>query len=92
MAADMGAKIVVQSDHPHAALFGEDQSRYIVSVKPDYANMFAANAEAAGVSFKRIGEFGGDTLTIDDLISISVDDMRQAHENWLPQYMAGDLG
>jgi hypothetical protein len=54
--------------------------------------MFAANAEAAGVSFKRIGEFGGDTLTIDDLISISVDEMRQAHENWLPQYMAGNLG
>ena len=92
MAADMGAQLNMQTGQPHAALFGEDQSRYIVSVRPDYANMFAANAEAAGVSFKRIGKFGGDMLTIDDLISISVDEMRRAHENWLPNYMAGNLG
>ncbi len=89
IAGQMGATIELQSEQPHAALFGEDQSRYIVSVKPDYANMFAANAEAAGVSFARIGEFGGKALTIGALISISVDDMQRAHENWLPDYMAG---
>lgn len=89
MTANRGANIRLESDQPHAALFGEDQSRYFVSVKADYANMFAANAEAAGVSFHQLGEFGGNTLTIGDIITISVDEMRAAHENWLPDYMAG---
>ena len=89
MASHLGARMNIESEQPHAALFGEDQSRYLVSVNNDYANMFAANAEAAGVSFQQLGEFGGDTLTIDGKITISVDEMRAAHENWLPEYMAG---
>ncbi len=89
MAADRGATVTLESDQPHAALFGEDQSRYIVTVKPDYADMFAANAESAGVSFHNLGKMGGDMLTIGDHVTISVKSMRTAHENWLPHYMAG---
>jgi phosphoribosylformylglycinamidine synthase len=73
---------------PHAALFGEDQARYILAIKESRANLFAANAEASGVSFEKLGYLGGDTLKIDDLISISVKELENAHEAWLPNYMA----
>jgi phosphoribosylformylglycinamidine synthase len=92
MASDKGADVAIECTHIHAALFGEDQSRYVVSVQPDYADMFAANAESAGVSFQRLGKIGGDMLTIGDVITISVKSMRAAHENWLPHYMAADNG
>lgn len=92
MAGDKGAAVTLESPQIHGALFGEDQSRYIVSVKSDYANMFAANAESAGVSFHRLGIIGGDMLTINDAITISVKSMRASHENWLPHYMAADTG
>ncbi len=82
-----GAKIELKSDQPHAELFGEDQARYILTVDDDWADMFAANSEGSGVPFLRLGTVCGKHLIIGDLISISVDEMRETHEKWFPHYM-----
>ena len=68
-------------------MFGEDQARYIVAVDDEWADMFAANSEGSGVSFRRIGTVGGDRLKINDLVDISISDMKDAHEAWFPDYM-----
>jgi phosphoribosylformylglycinamidine synthase II len=87
IAGRMGAEI----DHKpgiavHAWLFGEDQARYVVTT-PD-PDGFAAAAEAAGVPVTRIGTTGGTALTLPGAGPISVESLREAHERWLPEYMA----
>jgi len=87
IAGRMGAGI----DHKpgiavHAWLFGEDQARYVVTTAdPDG---FTAAAEAAGVPVTRIGTTGGAALTLPAAGPISVESLREAHERWLPEYMA----
>lgn len=87
MASEIGVSIDLQSRQMHAALFGEDQSRYLVAVPESYADMFAANAEGYGVYFQLLGIVGGDRLTIGKTVSLSLQEMRQAHESWFPEYM-----
>ncbi len=88
MACGLGARLELESDFAHAALFGEDQARYLMTVPGEWADMFAANAEGSGVSFTRLGTIGGDTLTIGPHVSISVSELRQAHEAWFPTFMS----
>ena len=71
----------------HALLFGEDQARYVIAVPDDLANFVCASAEGAGVPFRKLGTVGGDTLTIDGVLSLSAEQLRQAHESWFPAYM-----
>jgi phosphoribosylformylglycinamidine synthase len=69
-----------------AWLFGEDQARYIVtSNAPD--DLLAA-AKSAGIPAIVVGTTGGAVLTMGDGNSIPLSDLRNAHENWLPDYMA----
>ncbi|TPW26796.1 phosphoribosylformylglycinamidine synthase subunit PurL [Pararhizobium mangrovi] len=74
----------------HAQLFGEDQARYLVTVPNDLANFFCMNAEGAGVPFRILGTIGGDALVLEDRFSIPLDELRAAHEDWLPNYMDGN--
>jgi phosphoribosylformylglycinamidine synthase len=73
----------------HAILFGEDQGRYIVTANADAAQALVAKAEAAGVPVLRLGETGGDALILPDMAAIPVAELIRAHEDWLPNYMAG---
>jgi phosphoribosylformylglycinamidine synthase len=75
----------------HAWLFGEDQGRYIVATK-DAAAVLAA-AKAAQVPAWRIGATATGpspepTLTVAGGGTISLAELRDAHEGWLPGYMA----
>jgi phosphoribosylformylglycinamidine synthase len=101
LAGNMGAAIVppesvVGKAVPlHAWLFGEDQGRYIVATN-DAAAVLAA-AKAAQVPAWRIGATAQDTtsgpspeptLTVAGAGTISLAELRDAHEGWLPSYMA----
>ncbi|MEL7430094.1 MAG: AIR synthase-related protein, partial [Pseudomonadota bacterium] len=87
IAANKGADVDLGDGAPHALMFGEDQGRYVLTMPASYADMFAANAEGSGVFFSRLGTVGGDRLTISDTVSLSVSEMKTAHENWFPDYM-----
>ena len=76
----------------HAALFGEDQARYVVAVAAAEANAILADAKAAGVPALRLGTVGGAALTLPGEHPISVADLKTAHESWLPTYMAAQAG
>jgi phosphoribosylformylglycinamidine synthase len=73
---------------PHAWLFGEDQGRYLLTT-PDPDTAVAA-AAAAGVPVFRLGVTGGDALNIGGLTTISVAELRAAHEAWFPNLMNVD--
>jgi phosphoribosylformylglycinamidine synthase len=71
--------------HPHAQLFGEDQARYLVATTDPAAVLTAA--QAAGVPAVRIGLAGGQTVSAGDLFDIPLEQLRTAHEGWMPGYM-----
>ncbi|MFC5069383.1 phosphoribosylformylglycinamidine synthase subunit PurL [Flaviflagellibacter deserti] len=73
----------------HAALFGEDQARYVLTT--DDPEKVLSDAAAAGVPALCIGSTGGNALTLPDGESIPVSDLEHAHESWLPAYMSGAL-
>jgi phosphoribosylformylglycinamidine synthase len=89
MAGNLGAMIdVLPSGIPHhASLFGEDQARYLVTTGD--AGKLITEAKAAGVPALKIGTTGGSALTLPGSQSISVAELRDAHEGWFPAYMAG---
>lgn len=91
LAGDLGCELDVPLalDIPlHAWLYGEDQGRYVVTTaEPD---ALLARAEAAGVPALRIGTTGGDGIVMSTGDAIALSLLRDAHEDWLPRYMAGE--
>jgi phosphoribosylformylglycinamidine synthase len=88
LAGGIGAAINAPADLAiplHAWLFGEDQGRYLVATG-DPAGLLEA-AGAANVPATATGKTGGDSLTVDSGKPISLADLRDAHEGWLPRYM-----
>lgn len=83
----MTVSITDQRGPAHAVLFGEDQARYVLAVSPDIANFVQANAEGAGVPFRKLGTVGGDTLKIDAIVDVPVTDLTAAHQAWFPAFM-----
>jgi phosphoribosylformylglycinamidine synthase II len=73
----------------HGFWFGEDQARYVVTVKSEQADALAARAKTAGVPIRRIGLTHGTALTLPGEREILLDKLRERHEGWMPAYMAG---
>jgi phosphoribosylformylglycinamidine synthase len=73
----------------YAWLFGEDQGRYLVTAPAANAEAILRDAKAKGVPARRIGTTGGAALTLKGGDAISVQQLSEAHEGWLPRYMAG---
>jgi phosphoribosylformylglycinamidine synthase II len=89
LAGDMGADIAVSDSVTSSArwLFGEDQARYVLTAKdPDTV---IARAKEAGVRITVLGTTAPETLTVAGERPISVGELRETHEGWLPRYMAG---
>lgn len=76
----------------HAALFGEDQARYLVAVPASHAAAVATAAAGKGVPVLAIGVTGGDALKLPGEAPILLSELREAHEAPLPAYMSGDDG
>lgn len=90
MAGNLGA--MIQDFDPempkNALFFGEDQARYLVTCDGSTAAQIEHHLNEAGVSAKFIGVVGGNTLNLPGEAPISVADLKSAHENWLPSFMA----
>jgi phosphoribosylformylglycinamidine synthase II len=91
MSSDKGLAISLSEGRgeTHGLLFGEDQARYVLTVPADVANFVCANAEGAGVPFRRLGTVEGEALVIDDLLALPIQQLRHAHESWFPEFMDG---
>jgi phosphoribosylformylglycinamidine synthase len=89
LASGLGASLVALN---HRQLFGEDQARYLVTAAADKAEAICTGLRAAGVPAERIGSVAqAAALKIGDGPSISLEDLRAAHEGWFLAFMAGEL-
>ncbi len=88
-ASGIGAEVAAPEDVPlHAWLFGEDQGRYVLTtVSPERV---LAEAAGAGVPAAAIGTTGGAALVIAGAGAFPLAELAEAHESWLPHYMAGE--
>jgi len=90
LAGGIGATITLPpSLTTHAALFAEDQARYIVTSAPEKAEAIRIEAGSAGVACEIIGLTGGAALTLGSEPAILLYDLERAHATWLPAFMAG---
>ena len=58
-----------------AALFGETQSKIIVSISPDDINELTILANQNSVPIKSVGKVGGDSVIFSNLISITLEEV-----------------
>jgi phosphoribosylformylglycinamidine synthase len=96
IASGIGATVNALEDaDPIPVFFGEDQGRYLVTVRdmPDLDDFsrFMAEVRDAGIFAPWIGTTGGSALALGNARPIPVRDLQAAHEGWFPAYMAGEL-
>ena len=89
MASGIGARVSELNDENLAAVFfGEDQGRYLVTIKRDDLDAVEDAAKAADVFAAWIGTTGGQSLQLGEARAIPVADLVSVHEDWFPRFMA----
>ncbi len=73
----------------HAFLFGETQASYVVAVAAGGEQAVTDRALAAGLWAAPVASVGGASLSYAARFDIPVARLREAHEGWMPAYMAG---
>lgn len=96
LALGIGAQVDLSDDaaehapRPDAALFGERQTRVILSAAPHHVEGIGALAKAYGLACYAIGKTGGERLTIrwrgTPLVDLPLARCREAYEGAIPQY------
>jgi phosphoribosylformylglycinamidine synthase len=92
LAGNMGADLYPYEGRlpAHAAWFGEDQGRYVLSVSPDMAEEVIERARLLALPARVVGKAGGDSIIIrGDEDPYPLDQLRAINEKWLPEYMSG---
>ncbi|MBZ4666468.1 phosphoribosylformylglycinamidine synthase subunit PurL [Mahella sp.] len=74
-----------------ALLFGESQSRILISLKPEYLDKLFVICESFGVPCQVIGTVYGDRLNVDvngnKVVQLPVEEMKDKWEGTIPAYM-----
>ncbi|HZP25927.1 MAG TPA: phosphoribosylformylglycinamidine synthase subunit PurL, partial [Dehalococcoidia bacterium] len=72
-----------------AALFGEAQSRIVVTVRPEHAAELRALAERAGVAATALGTLTADRLRLGQALDLPLAELRNAYEGAIAEAMRG---
>ncbi len=83
----LGAEVTLK-DASLATCFGEDQARYIITCAPDQADAVASALNSANVAYNKVGIVTGKEIILNGEKIASVEELNQAYEHWLPDYMA----
>jgi phosphoribosylformylglycinamidine synthase len=90
MASGIGAVLEPVRQVPeHAFWFGEDQARYVITVRSKDVRKVGERANTAQALCSVLGLTGGDRLTLPGERPILVKILQDRHEGWLAAYMAG---
>jgi phosphoribosylformylglycinamidine synthase len=88
MASGIGATLTAPAGLArHAFWFGEDQSRYVVTVPANDADRILSDAKLAGIPALKLGVTGGNALKLDGEDPFPTARMRELNEAWLPKLM-----
>jgi phosphoribosylformylglycinamidine synthase len=87
LASNLGLELdLTSAAHAHVFLFCEDQGRYLVAT--DQPEAIIGAAVVVGINIAEVGVAGGEAFASQGLFNIPLARLREAHEAWLPAYMA----
>jgi len=87
LAGSVGCEVRSPGGADHETFFGEDQGRYVVTLAdPSVFDALTELSTGAGIAAPWIGETGGNAVSLGGS-SVSLSDLRNAHEGWLPKFM-----
>jgi len=90
MASGIGATIdAPEGVNPIKAFYGEDQSRYVITVTRDDLEEVLELAETRGVFAPKIGVTGGGAVILGNAKPVAIEELQMAHESWFPDFMDG---
>ena len=81
LGATISPDSVIEESQWHWSLFGETQSRIVLSASPSDAGAILKEAEVAGVPAIVVGEVGGDALHFGNIVDIPLSRVADAWEN-----------
>jgi phosphoribosylformylglycinamidine synthase II len=96
ISSNIGAKITLQNNLTNSngdpemlyeKMFGEDQSRYVITVSLDKVNDVIDQCTKSNVSANIIGDIQKNDLEIDGLVTISNNELIDSYESVLPDMM-----
>lgn len=88
MAGNVGFSITTDADlRADAFLFGESQSRVVVSVKPDQQAAFETAVQETGVDFRALGTVTDGAFTVDGETLLTVVEAKNLYDNALGDIM-----
>ncbi len=89
MAGNVGFSITTDAAiRTDAFLFGESQSRVVVSVKPEKQAAFEAAVQQSGVAFSQLGSVTDGSFVIDGETLLTVSDAKNLYDNALGKLMS----
>jgi phosphoribosylformylglycinamidine synthase subunit PurL len=93
IASGVGATVAAAAGVPaHAFWFGEDQARYVVTVREEDAQNVISRAAVGRVPVTRLGHTGGDAVAVSGDRPVLLSTLSRRHESWFPDYMSGATG
>jgi len=85
LAKNIGARVVLPEGlSPFVQLFSESAGRAVVTVARSEELRFTEMCDARGLPCTRIGVTDGTALEVQDVLAVSLDELRVAHESTLP--------
>jgi len=84
LSTGIGATCAFDFDHHPGSIFGESQSRIIVTCDPSNLAALQASCEAASVPMLVLGTTGGTSLSVNGLVNVEVDTLVSTYERTLP--------
>ena len=85
---EIGAKVKVEQNvRKDALLFGESQSRVILSCSKENSSKIIELCKADAVSVQEIGEVSGDKLIINELINVDVKKISDAWKGAIERFL-----
>nr|BCX00889.1 MAG: phosphoribosylformylglycinamidine synthase subunit PurL [Bacteroidota bacterium] len=85
---NLGARVRLEDPiRPDALLFGEGQSRVLISARPDDLSAIVSRARDFQVPVQVLGTVGGDRLKINDWIDLPLEAIRRVYEFAIPRRM-----
>jgi phosphoribosylformylglycinamidine synthase len=64
-------------------LFGESQSRFVVSLEKESRVQLRALLAQREVPYREIGQVGGDRISVENVVDVHLDDARAAYDGAL---------
>jgi len=86
LSGEFGCSIKI-NDTTAGSIFGETQSRIIISLSPNKKDDFINLCNKSGVIFENIGEVIADNFIIENVINTKVDKLVEEYESAIPNIM-----